>query len=69
MKEKKLPLTGAVLWILGLALFLIGLNIHSDVGSWLSVIGNICFFVGLGIEGVVWMRNRRSASGEDQKEA
>ena len=69
MKGKKLPLIGAILWILGLALFLIGLNVRSNAGSWMSVIGNICFFLGLGIEGVVWMKNRKeSAAGEKKTE-
>lgn len=69
MKGNKLPLIGASLWILGLALFLIGLNIRSDAGSWMSVIGNICFFLGLGMEGAVWMKRRKdSPSKEDSTE-
>ena len=64
MKGKKLPLIGASLWILGLALFLIGLNIKSDAGSWMSVVGNICFFLGLGIEGVVWMKKKKDPPSE-----
>ena len=67
MKGKKLPVIGASLWILGLALFLIGLNIKSDAGSWMSVIGNICFFLGLGIEGVVWMKKKKDLPSEKEE--
>ena len=67
MKGKKLPVIGASLWILGLALFLIGLNIKSGIGSWMSIIGNICFFLGLGIEGVVWMKKRKDPPSEENK--
>ena len=38
MKGKMLPLFGAGLWILGLALFLVGLNIHTDAGRWMAVL-------------------------------
>ncbi len=70
---KTLPLIGASLWILGLALFLVGLNVKTDAGSWMSVIGNICFFLGLGIEGVYWVKSRKEkpadgTSGEGQPE-
>ena len=69
MKGKTLPVIGASLWILGLALFLIGLNIKSGTGSWMSVIGNICFFLGLGIEGVVWMKKKKDPpSDKDETE-
>ncbi len=62
MKGKKMPVIGASLWILGLALFLIGMNIRTNAGTWMSVIGNVCFFLGLGIEGAVWMKNRGDSS-------
>ncbi len=59
MKGKMLPALGAGFWILGLILFLVGLNIHTDAGSWLTVIGSIAFLLGLGLEGVIWFRRRR----------
>ena len=40
MNEKLLPVLGAGLWILGLILSIVGLNIHSATGTWISVIGN-----------------------------
>lgn len=65
---KTLPLIGASLWILGLALFLVGLNVKTDAGSWLSVIGNICFFLGLGIEGVYWVKSRKQEPADGTSE-
>ena len=59
MKSKTLPVLGAGLWILGLILFLIGLNIHTPTGQWMAIIGNIAFLAGLGLEGVVWVRKRK----------
>ena len=59
MKSKTLPVLGASLWILGLILFLIGLNIHTPTGQWMAIIGNIAFFVGLGLEGIVWFKKRK----------
>lgn len=59
MSEKLLPVLGASLWILGLVLSIVGLNIHSATGTWISVIGNIAFLVGLGLEGIHWVRRRK----------
>ena len=65
MNGKLLPILGAGLWILGLILSIVGLNIHSDTGTWLSVIGNILFLVGLGIEGYIWFRRKRDPSAAE----
>ena len=59
MKNKTVPILGASLWILGLILFVVGLNIRSSAGSWMTVVGNILFLAGLGLEGVVWFRKRK----------
>ena len=63
MKQKGL-LIAAVFWILGLALFLVGLNLPTDTGKWLTVIGQILFLLGLLIEGYFWFRNKRSGQKE-----
>ena len=47
--NKRLILPGGILWIAGLVLSIVGMNIHTDTGSLVSVIGNILFLVGLGI--------------------
>ena len=52
---RKLTAAGCVLWIAGMAAFIIGMNLEGDVKEWISVGGSIAFFIGLGITGVVWM--------------
>ena len=58
--ERKLTIIGSVLWIAGLAAAIIGLNLEGAAGTWTAVCGNIAFFAGLGILGVVWFRKRRN---------
>ena len=52
--EKTLKVLASLFWIIGLAASIIGLNIKTDTGRWMSVIGNITFLVGLALQGVVW---------------
>ena len=67
MKSNRLPVLGASLWILGLVLFLLGLNIHTTAGQWMTVAGEISFFVGLGIEGVFWMKSRKEKEKQTEQ--
>lgn len=55
---RKLTAAGCVLWIVGMAAFIIGMNLEGDVKEWISVGGSITFFIGLGITGVVWMKKK-----------
>lgn len=57
--NRKLVLPGGILWILGLVLSIVGMNIHTQTGSLISVIGNILFLVGLGIIGAAWLIARK----------
>ena len=52
--EKTLKILASLFWIIGLAASIIGLNIKTDTGRWMSVAGNITFLVGLALQGVVW---------------
>ncbi len=65
--NKRLILPGGILWIAGLFLSIIGMNIHTDTGSLLSVIGNILFLIGLGIVGAAWLAARRNGPGKEEK--
>ena len=65
--NKRLILPGGILWIAGLVLSIIGMNIHTDTGSLLSVIGNILFLIGLGIVGAAWLAARRNGPGKEEK--
>ena len=66
---RKLTLAGSVLWIIGMAAFIIGMNLTGDVKEWMSVGGSVAFFIGLAIMGVVWMKTKNKSQQEDKKEA
>ena len=66
--NKRLILPGGILWIAGLVLSIVGLNIHTDTGSLISIIGNIVFLIGLGIVGAAWFMARRSAAAPKEEE-
>ena len=57
--SKKLILPGGILWLSGMALSIIGMNIKNDTGSLIAVIGNVLFFVGLAIVAAAWLLHRR----------
>ena len=62
--DKRLLLPGGILWVIGLVTSIVGLNIQTDTGSLIAVIGNILFLVGLGIVGAAWLIARKK---EDRK--
>ena len=60
MKTKKiLTVTGCGLWIAGLAVFIAGLNLEGNTGSWMTVAGSIAFLIGLGITGALWLKRKK----------
>ena len=68
--EKTLKVLASLFWILGLTATIIGLNIKTDTGKWVSTIGNITFLVGLALQGVVWAlmsRNKKSPEEESSE--
>ena len=67
MRNRLLPLLGSGFWVLGLILFLVGLNIHAAAGTWLTSVGSIFFLAGLGLEGVWWFLRRRDASDQEEQ--
>ena len=66
--NKRLILPGGILWIGGLVLSIVGMNIHTDTGSLVSVIGNILLLVGLGIVGAAWLMARRNENAVKETE-
>ena len=52
--EKTLKILASLFWIIGLVVSIVGLNIKTDTGRWMSVAGNITFLVGLALQDVVW---------------
>ena len=64
--NRRLILPGGILWISGLVMSIVGMNIHTDTGSLIAVIGNILFLIGLGIVGADWFMERKSSNQKDQ---
>ncbi len=66
--NRKLIIPGCVLWIAGLAASIIGMNIDSKAGQLTAVIGNIVFFIGLGIVGAAWLMARKNGDRDGNRE-
>ena len=66
---KKWTIAGCMLWIAGLAVFLIGLNLTGTAKEWMTVAGSISFFCGLGIMGAVWMKTKKGTPETEEKKA
>ena len=66
--NKKLILPGCILWIAGLAASIIGMNIDSKAGPLTAVIGNILFFIGLGIVGAARLMTRKNEDRDAGRE-
>ena len=64
---KKLTVIGCVMWIAGLAAAIIGLNLTGEAKTWVSVAGNVVFFIGLGITGAVWMKKKQTEKNEQNE--
>jgi len=65
--EKKLTVIGCAMWIIGLIVAIVGLNLTGDAKTWVSVIGNIVFLIGLGITGFVWLRKKKEEKETEEK--
>ena len=65
--NKKLMLPGCILWLLGLVMSIVGMNLPDNAGKLVSVIGNILFLIGLGLVGAAWLMARRQ-SGNSREE-
>ena len=65
--NKRLMLPGCILWLLGLVMSIVGMNIPDNAGKLVSVIGNFLFLIGLGIVGAAWLIARRQ-SGNSREE-
>ena len=64
--KRKAMLVAAASWILGLILAILGLNLAGDTGTWIRVIGEILFLIGLGMEGVLWFQRQKQQEKKDQ---
>lgn len=55
---KKLTVAGCIFWIAGLIVFIVGMNLNSNVRELMMTLGSIVFLVGLAINGVVWVKRK-----------
>ena len=62
-------IAGCAGWIAGLAMTLIGMNLSGPVGKWISVSGNILFFIGLALVGAAWAVRQKKAGQEAPKDS
>lgn len=66
-RMKKWTAAGCLLWIVGLAAFIVGLNLSGGAKEWTTVIGTIAFMAGLGIVGAIWLKNRNNQENCGEK--
>jgi hypothetical protein len=59
MSQRGWTASGAILWIIGLTLFIIGLNLTGSTREWMTIAGSLSFLIGLGITGAVWMKKKQ----------
>ena len=64
---KKWTIAGCALWIVGLVVFITGLNLAGNVKEWMTMIGSIVFFSGLGITGAIRMKTKKELPGNEEK--
>ena len=67
--DRKLTVISCVLWILGITVFIVGLNLEGAAGTSMTIAGNVSFLVGLGLQGVLWVRKQKQLKAQQIKEA
>ena len=55
-------------WVAGLVLFFVGMGLEGQTKEWMTVIGNIVFFIGLAIVGVMWAKKRYGEENGEKEE-
>ena len=66
--NKRLALPGCILWIAGVIASIVGMNIDSKTGQLVALVGNILFFIGLGLVGAAWLIMRREKEKINREE-
>ena len=56
---KKLTVAGCLMWIIGLAAFITGMNLTGAAKEWTTTGGSITFLTGLGVMGFIWVKKKK----------
>ena len=51
-------MAGCILWIVGLVVFIVGINLTSNTRETMMTLGSIIFMMGLGLSVFVWMKKK-----------
>ena len=51
-------MAGCILWIVGLIVFIVGINLTGNTRETMMTLGSIVFMMGLGISVFVWMKKK-----------
>ena len=63
-RNKKWTVTGCLMWIIGLVLFIVGMNLSGCVKDWMMVAGSIIFMAGLGITGAQKKKKKKEEEAD-----
>ena len=55
---KKMTITGCSLWIIGLIVFIVGINLTGNTRETMMTLGSIIFLMGLVLSAIVWMKKK-----------
>ncbi|MBR5961439.1 MAG: hypothetical protein IKZ98_10675 [Clostridia bacterium] len=58
---KKLTLAGCILWIAGLVVFIVGMNLSGETKELMKTAGSVVFLIGLALYGVVWVKKKNES--------
>ena len=57
-RMKKMTITGCSLWIIGLIVFIAGINLTGNTRETMMTLGSIIFLMGLVLSAIVWMKKK-----------
>ena len=57
-RMKKMTITGCSLWIIGLIVFIVGINLTGNTRETMMTLGSIIVLMGLVLSAIVWMKKK-----------
>lgn len=59
---KKMTIAGCSLWIIGLIVFIVGINLTGNTRETMMTLGSIVFMIGLALIAVVWVKRKNDSA-------